>query len=106
VIHHGQILFDGELSALSKRFAATKKLVVTLDEPGDLSGYGEVIEATPSRAVLLVDRSEAARVTGRILAELAVNDLTVEDPPIEDVIEMAFASGKSALAPAESSLPE
>jgi ABC-2 type transport system ATP-binding protein len=105
VIHHGQILFDGELSALSKRFAATKKLVVTLEEPGDLSSYGEVIEATPSRAVLLVDRSEAARVTGRILAELAVNDLTVEDPPIEDVIEMAFASGKSALAPAEGSLP-
>lgn len=93
VIHHGRILFDGELTELSQRFSATKKVVVTLDEPADLSGYGELIEATPTRATLLVGRSEAARVTGRILAELPVNDLTVEDPPIEDVIEMAFASG-------------
>jgi ABC-2 type transport system ATP-binding protein len=41
-----------------------------------------------------VGRAEAAQVTGRILAEMAVNDLTVEDPPIEDVIELAFASGR------------
>jgi ABC-2 type transport system ATP-binding protein len=94
VIHHGRILFDGELSELSERFSGSKKLVVTLDEPGDLSGYGEVIESAPTRATLLVERSQAARVTGRILAELPVNDLTVEDPPIEDVIEQAFASGE------------
>lgn len=93
VIHHGRILFDGELSELSYRFSANKKLVVTLDEPGDLSGYGDVIDATPNRVTLLVGRAEAAGVTSRILAELAVNDLTVEDPPIEDVIELAFASG-------------
>jgi ABC-2 type transport system ATP-binding protein len=92
VIHHGQILFDGELAELSERFSGTKKLVVTLDEPRDLSGYGEVIESGATRSTLLVERSEAARVTGKILAELPVNDLTVEDPPIEDVIEQAFAS--------------
>ena len=101
VIHHGQILFDGELSELSQRFSATKKLVVTLDQPGDLTGYGDLIEATPTRATILVDRAEAARVTGRILADFDVNDLTVEDPPIEDVIEMAFASGQPGLVPAD-----
>jgi ABC-2 type transport system ATP-binding protein len=96
VIHHGRILFDGRLAALSRQFGATKKLVVTLDEPGDLSSYGEQIEATPTSVTLLVPRSDAAAVTGRILAEQAVNDLTVEDPPIEDIIEMAFASGDGA----------
>jgi ABC-2 type transport system ATP-binding protein len=101
VIHHGRILFDGQLSELSRRFSATKKLVVTLARPGDLSSYGDVIDASPTRATLLVGRAEAAQVTGRILAELPVDDLTVEDPPIEDVIELAFASGQpdSVLAP-------
>lgn len=95
VIHHGQILFDGPLADLSRQFAATKKLVVTLAEPSDLSEYGEVTDATPTRATLLVDRAAAAAITGRILAERPVADLTVEDPPIEDVIEMVFAGGDS-----------
>jgi hypothetical protein len=32
-------------------------------------------------------------ITARLLGEQSVEDLTVEDPPIEDVIELAFASG-------------
>jgi ABC-2 type transport system ATP-binding protein len=37
-----------------------------------------------------VPKSETASVTGRLLAELPITDLTVEDPPIEDVIEQIF----------------
>ena len=40
---------------------------------------------------LRVPRAEVARVTARLLAERDVADLTVEDPPIEDVIELVFA---------------
>ena len=44
VIHHGRILFDGELAALATRFDATKTIGVTLKEgTADLSAYGEVI---------------------------------------------------------------
>ena len=93
VIHHGAILFDGRLAELGERFAGHKTLVVTLDEPGDLSAYGDVVDATPTRVTLRIERSEAAAVTGRLLAEQRVRDLTVEDPPIDDVIELAFASG-------------
>jgi ABC-2 type transport system ATP-binding protein len=32
-------------------------------------------------------------MTARLLAEVPIVDLTVEDPPIEDVIEMVFAKG-------------
>ncbi|MFV1989743.1 MAG: ATP-binding cassette domain-containing protein [Acidimicrobiales bacterium] len=94
VIHEGRLLFDGLLSALSERFAAHKTLVVTLAEPSDLSAYGEVLESSPTKVSLSVARSEAAAVTGRLLAEQDVIDLTVEDPPIDDVIEMAFASSE------------
>ncbi|MBA2461781.1 MAG: ATP-binding cassette domain-containing protein [Actinobacteria bacterium] len=92
VIHHGRILFDGELARLRDRFAAWKTIAVDLqDGAGDFSGYGEVVEQEAGRVTLRVPREETARVTALLLAERDVQDLTVEDPPIEDVIELVFA---------------
>jgi ABC-2 type transport system ATP-binding protein len=92
VIHHGRILFDGDLSRLGERFAAYKTIVVDLlDGGGDLAAYGEVLEHDGDRATLRVPKAETARVTARLLAEQQVADLTVEDPPIDDVIEIVFA---------------
>jgi ABC-2 type transport system ATP-binding protein len=45
---------------------------------------------------LRVPKQETASVTGRLLADLPVADLTVADPPIDEVIEMVFARGVSA----------
>ena len=95
VIHHGRILFDGPLARLGDRFAAWKTIDVELENGvADLSGYGEVVESDEGRVKLRVARGETARVTARLLAEQEVIDLTVEDPPIEDVIEMVFAQEK------------
>jgi ABC-2 type transport system ATP-binding protein len=92
VIHHGKLLFDGELAALVHRFTAHKTIVVQLrDCDADLSAYGEVISCEDGRATLRVPKSETARVTERLLVDLPVIDLTVEDPPIEEVIERVFA---------------
>jgi ABC-2 type transport system ATP-binding protein len=92
VIHHGRILFDGDLARLSERFAAYKTIAVDLAESdGDLSRYGEVVERDGDRVTLRVAKSDTARVTARLLAEQKVVDLTVHDPPIEDVIELVFA---------------
>ncbi|MFN8023783.1 MAG: ATP-binding cassette domain-containing protein [Acidimicrobiales bacterium] len=96
VIHHGSILFDGPLRELADRFASHKTLVVTLPEPADLSAYGEVVDDTSARITLRVERAKAAAVTARLLSEHDVRDLTVEDPPIDDVIELAFASGSAS----------
>jgi ABC-2 type transport system ATP-binding protein len=94
VIHHGRILYDGNLAQLGDRFAAYKTIAVDLQDGAvDLSAYGEVIERDGDRVTLRVPRPETARVTARLLAEQAVGDLTVEDPPIEDVIELVFARG-------------
>ena len=38
-------------------------------------------------------RKALTETVGRVLAELDVEDLTVTDPPIEDVIARLFASG-------------
>jgi len=92
VIHHGRLLFDGELADLVRRFTAHKTIVVQLEDPqADLRSYGEVISSMDGRITLRVLKADTARVTERLLADLAVTDLTVEEPPIEEVIEQVFA---------------
>jgi ABC-2 type transport system ATP-binding protein len=92
VIHHGKILFDGDLSALANTVAAWKTIAVALENgAGDLSSYGEVIHRDGDVVTLRVAKADTARVTARLLAEQEVLDLNVEDPPIEDVIELVFA---------------
>jgi viologen exporter family transport system ATP-binding protein len=92
VIHHGRILFDGDLSRLGEQFAAYKTIAVdVLEGDGDLARYGEIVERDGDRVTLRVPKSDTARVTARLLAEQKIADLTVHDPPIEDVIELVFA---------------
>ena len=92
VIHHGRILFDGDLAALSDQFAAYKTIEVALaDGTAPLDAYGEVLERDGDRVKLRVEKTEAPRVAARILSEQQVADLTIEEPPIEDVIELVFA---------------
>lgn len=92
VIHHGQILFDGSLSRLVAQFASYKTVSVTMDNPSvDFSRYGEVISREADQVKLRIAKADTPRVTARLLADLAITDLAVEEPPIEDVIKLVFA---------------
>ncbi len=96
VIHHGRLLFDGELTRLLGRFSEHKTMAVQLaDSQADVSGYGEVVEQRDGRATLRVPKADTASVTARLLAEQEVIDLTVEDPPLEEVIDRVFAQGSA-----------
>jgi ABC-2 type transport system ATP-binding protein len=101
VIHNGKLLFDGDLAVLLERFSAFKTIGVTLANGFTaFSQYGEVLNQDAGHVTLRIPREKTPEVTARILAEQPVDDLTVEDPPIEDVIEKVFdlksASGKTA----------
>ncbi len=92
VIHHGRLLFDGDLSNLVQRFTEHKTIVVQLgDCQADLRSYGEVVSCTDGHFTLRVPKAETARITERLLADLPVIDLLVEYSPIEEVIERVFA---------------
>ena len=99
VIHHGKLLFDGDLAGLVRRFAAYKTIVVELADGHDTSAASvaalnttaTLVSQEDGRLTLRVDKERTAHVTERLLATLPVTDLTVEDPPIEDVIEQVFA---------------
>ena len=97
MIDHGRILFDGALQELIHRFSPHKTIVVELDrDTADLSSYGEVVASEGSRHTLRVPKVDTPQVTARLLGDLPVSDLTVEDPPIEDVIERVFAGALEA----------
>jgi len=94
VIHHGRLVFDGDLSVLVRQFTEHKTIVVQLaDCDADLRSYGEVVSCSDGQTTLRVPKAEAAHVTERLLADLPVIDLLIEDPPIEEVIERVFAQG-------------
>jgi ABC-2 type transport system ATP-binding protein len=101
VIHHGTLLYDGGLPGLIARFSPHKTIIVEFEDgvainEDELTGFDEggtvEIERSPIGATLRVPKSETARITGRLLSAFPVADLTVEDPPIEEVIERVFAS--------------
>ncbi|MBA3409821.1 MAG: ATP-binding cassette domain-containing protein [Geodermatophilaceae bacterium] len=92
IIDRGSILYDGGLRELSTRYSPHQTVNVALSDPeNDLSGYGEVLSAQDGRISLKVAKSETSAVAARLLADFTVSDLTIEDPPIEDVIEQVFA---------------
>jgi ABC-2 type transport system ATP-binding protein len=92
IIHNGKLLFDGQLSQLMERFSAFKTICVTFDRNcNHWDRYGEVLNSDGAHASLRIRKAETAQVTARILSEQKVNDLTIEDPAIEDVIEKVFS---------------
>ena len=98
IIHRGTIMFDGPLDALVARMAPFKLLRVALHEPvrrEAAARFGELVQFEEQRLVLQVAKDDAPAVTSRLLTELPVADLTIEDPPIEDVIDRVFQEGVS-----------
>jgi len=92
VIHNGKLIFDGGLADLIDRFSAYKTIRVTFNNTlCNWGQYGEVLNQDGAHVVLRVPKADTSQRTARILSEQQVDDLTVEDPPIEDVIEKVFS---------------
>ena len=98
IIAHGQIMYDGSLTGIIDRFSSHK--VVTLLFAGDsvpdgLAQYGEVLEERAPKAKLRVDRSVVAEALAAILARHTIQDVSVEDPPLEEVIAEMFSQASA-----------
>jgi ABC-2 type transport system ATP-binding protein len=94
IIHHGQLKYDGGIGELSRKIAPFKLIGVRLAEANshDLTKYGTPVqnEEDWEKQYIQVRAEEVTRVTSGLLADLPVHDITITDPPIEDVIEQAF----------------
>jgi ABC-2 type transport system ATP-binding protein len=92
IIDNGRIFFDGPLSAIIDRFA-THKIIGLSFEGGsacDFAAFGEVVERTPANVRLRVPRAKVTEVCREILGTCKVTDISVQEPPVEEVIRQLF----------------
>lgn len=94
VIAHGQIIHDGSLAGIVDRFSGHKVLTLQFSDPDglpDIGHYGQVLEWRSPRAKLRVDRSQVPRILAEVLARFTLEDVVVEDPPLDEVIADVFS---------------
>jgi ABC-2 type transport system ATP-binding protein len=101
VIDKGHLLHDGDLKALIHQVRPDKRIVVRFASgaaPGAaaLVPFGQVVSADPAQATLQVAADQVAAAVSRLLAALPVTDLTVEDPPLEEVMKELFDRSREA----------
>jgi ABC-2 type transport system ATP-binding protein len=97
IIALGRIIYNGSLSGIIDRFGGHKIITLQMlngDIPANLERYGELLTAEPPRIKLRVNRAVVPEVLSSILANHAVVDVNVEDPPIEQVIAEMFVQTK------------
>ncbi|NEO28117.1 MAG: ATP-binding cassette domain-containing protein [Kamptonema sp. SIO4C4] len=97
LIHEGTLMYDGSLDKLLDQFAPYREVKVELAESlprEQLDPFGE-IEAIEGRDVrFIVRREKLTQTVEDLLAKLKIADLSVTDPPIEEVIGRLFSQGK------------
>jgi ABC-2 type transport system ATP-binding protein len=94
VINNGLIVYDGSLAGIIDRFSSHKVLTLLFSDgqmPSDFARYGEVVELAEPRVKLRVDRQQISQVLSSVLAAYTLEDVSVEDPPLEEVIAQVFA---------------
>jgi ABC-2 type transport system ATP-binding protein len=81
VIDHGRLTYDGDLKGLVRRVQPHKRVVLRTVDGKETS--------------LAVPQPELSATLARLIAEHDVADLTVEDPPLEDVMRDLFSAGRA-----------
>jgi ABC-2 type transport system ATP-binding protein len=94
IIAQGLIKYDGSLAGIIDRFSSHK--IVTLQigggqTTGGFERFGQVLEVQPPRVKLRIDRAAVPRSLAAILAERVIEDVAVEDPPLDEVIAEVFS---------------
>ncbi|MGK7881167.1 MAG: ATP-binding cassette domain-containing protein [Crocosphaera sp.] len=96
LIHEGQLIYDGNLEDLVEKFTPYKEVNIELSyslSPEKLAQYGKVETMKGQEVRLLVKQEDLTDTIAKILAQLEINDLSVSDPPIEEVVSQIFSRG-------------
>ncbi|WP_460656069.1 ABC transporter ATP-binding protein [Kribbella endophytica] len=95
LIDKGTIRYDGKLDALAAKLSPYKLLRITAPGADEqrLRDAGELVEHSDGTWVIRVPRADVARTTASLLTDLEVADLSVEEAPLEVVIDQAYREG-------------
>jgi ABC-2 type transport system ATP-binding protein len=102
VIDKGKLVYDGALEQLVAKIRPDKRVVLRFSRPvdvSDLHDLGSVVRHGPGESVLDVHKDVVNRVITAALARLPVSDLTVENPPLEEVMSELFARSRAEAIP-------
>jgi ABC-2 type transport system ATP-binding protein len=108
VIDKGKLLYDGDFRALIERVAPYKILRLQFEQSvscEQLAPFGKVDTCDGLTAVLHVPRDRAPEVAAQLLTQIKVDDVTFEDPPVEDIIRQVFAGKVAGLGEAPAQAP-
>ncbi|MEK7571072.1 MAG: ABC transporter ATP-binding protein [Patescibacteria group bacterium] len=99
MIDHGKILYDGKLANIVKEYAAKKAISVIFTKPVSrekLTKLGEIVSLEETKAVLSVPRAKSNLVASRLLDSFPVEDITIEETNIEEIIRDVFAKSSKS----------
>lgn len=97
VITQGRLVYDGPLSEIAGQFGRSKLVKLQFDgneSPTGLERYGEVTSRQGPVIDLKVERDRVAEVLAAILDAHTVVDMSVQDPPLDQVIARVFEESK------------
>ena len=99
IIDSGKLVYDGSLQKIIDKYARNKILSLVFSEEvkkNQLTQFGQVKEFSEDgsryTATLLVPRKKATKVAAQVLDKLPVEDLNIEEPPIEAIIREVFSN--------------
>lgn len=96
LIYQGQLIYDGNLEQLLDQFAPYREVKVELAHhcsSTELASFGDLESLDGCIARFIVKREELTGAIAKILSQLQVIDMTVTDPPVEEVIGRVFQAG-------------
>ena len=98
VITTGRVIYDGPLAGIIERFGTHKLVRLQFageEAPADLERFGEATLSGPV-AELKVDRTRISEMLATLLDRYTIVDMSVQDPPLDQVIARVFEEGKEA----------
>ena len=100
VITHGTLVYDGPLAGIVERFGESKLVRLQFEGPAperrEMERYGEVSRLEGPFADVRIERSRIAGALADVLNRHALADVSVEDPPLEEVIAKVFEEARLA----------
>jgi ABC-2 type transport system ATP-binding protein len=93
VIDQGRLRYDGDLPTLVRAVRPDKRVALRFSTPPDralLERTGTVVLFEADRAVLQIPQKDVRDAVAHLLGQTDVADLTIEDPPLEEVMRELF----------------
>ncbi len=96
VIDKGAKIFDGTLDGLSRQFSDRRRILLRFSRhvaSSDLVQYGDVVDSGEASASIDVARDDTPRIAAKVLQDLPVDDIAIEDVDVEEIIRKMFTTG-------------